>query len=76
MDWGPLCPGQPMTPGRWDMAAKPKRENAILPFAQSEVARKRLPGAQHVALEGAGHVPMSDAPDEIVALIEKTIADA
>lgn len=50
--------------------------DAILPFAQSGIARKRLPGARHVPLEGAGHVPMSDAPDEIIALIEKTIADA
>lgn len=46
----------------------------ILPFSQAAVARERLPEARHVSLEGAGHVPMYDATDEILALIEKTTA--
>ena len=45
----------------------------ILPVAQAAVARARLPRARHVLLEGAGHVPMIDRPDEIAALVDETI---
>lgn len=45
----------------------------ILPYRQSARARLRLPNADHVPLVGAGHVPMTDCPDEIVALVEATI---
>lgn len=48
----------------------------ILPFSQSDRARLRLPLADHVPLVGAGHVPMSDCPDEIVALVEATIGQS
>ena len=41
----------------------------ILPPWQAEVARAVLPGAEHVRLPGVGHVPMWDAPDEIVRLL-------
>lgn len=51
-------------------------KDRILPYAQAEIARRRLPDAVHVPLDGAGHVPMIDAPEEIIALIEKTIVDA
>lgn len=51
-------------------------KDMILPYAQAAVARRRLPNAEHVALEGCGHVPMIDCPDEIVALVEKTIGRA
>lgn len=51
-------------------------KDLILPYGQAEVARKRLPKATHVPLVGAGHVPMIDAPDEIIALIDETIARA
>lgn len=44
----------------------------ILRYAQAERARTRLPGARHVALDGCGHVPMSDAPDAVVAVIRET----
>lgn len=48
----------------------------ILPFGHAKVARKRLPNATHVTLEGAGHVPMIDEPARIIELIEKTTASA
>lgn len=50
--------------------------DVILPIGQAEVARRRLPGARHVPLEGAGHVPMIDAPDLIVELVEETTSRA
>ena len=48
----------------------------ILPFRQASVAKRILPHALHVPLEGAGHVPMIDAAHEIVELIDATIARA
>lgn len=48
----------------------------ILPYRQSALARRRLPHAVHVPLEGAGHVPMIDAPDQIIELVETTITRA
>jgi pimeloyl-ACP methyl ester carboxylesterase len=44
----------------------------ILPPAQAQVARERLPRARHVALEACGHVPMSDDPDRVATLILHT----
>jgi pimeloyl-ACP methyl ester carboxylesterase len=48
----------------------------LLPYRQAATAERRLPGARHVALPGAGHVPMSDDPALIVAVVEETIARA
>jgi pimeloyl-ACP methyl ester carboxylesterase len=48
----------------------------ILPFAQSGLARERLPLAQHTALPNCGHVPMVDDPELIVRIIDRTIASA
>ncbi|MDT9594139.1 alpha/beta fold hydrolase [Nocardioides zeae] len=49
-------------------------KDRILPYAQSARARRVLPDADHVPLVGAGHVPMADCPEEIVALIDATVA--
>ncbi|HEY1134530.1 MAG TPA: alpha/beta hydrolase [Nocardioides sp.] len=51
-------------------------KDRILPYRQSARARQRLPHADHVPLNGAGHVPMSDCPDEIVALVDATVRQA
>lgn len=48
----------------------------ILPFAQSALARERLPEATHVGLPHCGHVPMSDAPELIVRIIGENCAAA
>jgi pimeloyl-ACP methyl ester carboxylesterase len=44
----------------------------ILRFGQSELARRRLPDAHHVALPHCGHVPMVDDPELVVRVIEQT----
>ncbi len=49
-------------------------KDLILPFRQSALARKVLPNAVHVELDGAGHVPMIDATDEIVSQIDAAVA--
>lgn len=46
----------------------------LLPPVQARTARRRLPRARHVPLAGAGHVPMVDVPEQIVAIVEETIA--
>lgn len=51
-------------------------KDRILPYRQAATAKKRLPGARHVALEGAGHVPMIDEPVRLVELVEETIKEA
>lgn len=48
----------------------------ILPFGQAAVARARFPDATHVTLDGAGHVPMVDAPEDIIELIDATVVRA
>lgn len=45
----------------------------LLPYAQATTARRMLPRARHEPLTGAGHVPMLDAPERIVELVEETI---
>lgn len=49
-------------------------KDRILPYRQAARARKRLPQAVHVTLDGAGHVPMIDCPTHILGLIDQTIA--
>ena len=44
----------------------------LLPHRQSLRARERLPEARHVDLPGCGHVPMSDDPDLVAAVILQT----
>jgi pimeloyl-ACP methyl ester carboxylesterase len=47
----------------------------ILPYGQMERARQLVPDARFVTLEGAGHVPMADCPDEIATLICGVVAE-
>jgi pimeloyl-ACP methyl ester carboxylesterase len=49
-------------------------KDAVLPYAQASVARRRLPRARHVELAGLGHVPMSDDPGRVAAVILETTA--
>jgi pimeloyl-ACP methyl ester carboxylesterase len=49
-------------------------KDRILPYGQMARARRLVPDAQFVTLEGAGHVPMSDCPEAIAELIRGTIA--
>ncbi|MDT0203763.1 alpha/beta hydrolase [Nocardioides sp. AE5] len=49
-------------------------KDRLLPYRQARTARKRLPEAHHVALVGAGHVPMMDAAGTIVDIINETVA--
>ncbi len=51
------------------------RDRILLP-RQAERARALLPAARHVALPGAGHVPMFDEPDLVAALILETVGRA
>ena len=48
----------------------------LLPYRQAATAPERLPEADHVALPGCGHVPMSDDPALVVSVVEATIARA
>jgi pimeloyl-ACP methyl ester carboxylesterase len=50
------------------------RDALLLP-TQARRARERLPGAQHVWLHGCGHVPMSDDPDQVTAVILRGSAE-
>lgn len=45
----------------------------LLPFSQSATARERVPEAEHIAIVGAGHVPMIDQPEQIARIIDTTI---
>jgi pimeloyl-ACP methyl ester carboxylesterase len=44
------------------------RDGLLLP-TQARRARRRLPNANHVWLRGCGHVPMSDDPEQVAAVI-------
>lgn len=48
----------------------------ILPLHMADLARKRIPQAEHVTLHGCGHMPMSDDPSLITSVILDTIAAA
>lgn len=47
------------------------RDRIFLPH-QLDRARAKLPRARHELLSGCGHVPMSDDPDQVAALILQT----
>ena len=44
------------------------KDRVLLPY-QAERARRQLPAAEHVRLEGSGHVPMSDDVDGVVDVL-------
>ena len=44
------------------------KDRVLLPY-QGERARKQLPGAEHIWLEGSGHVPMSDDVEGVVDVL-------
>ena len=48
----------------------------LLHYRQSRVARAKLSNAVFVPLEGCGHVPMIDAPETVLQVIDETIARA
>ncbi|MEP7176011.1 MAG: alpha/beta fold hydrolase [Gemmatimonadales bacterium] len=41
------------------------REDRMTPFAQHELARRAMPGAEFVAVDGAGHAPHYERPDVV-----------
>jgi pimeloyl-ACP methyl ester carboxylesterase len=49
-------------------------QDRILRPHQADRAKARLPDARHVALDGCGHVPMSDDPGRVARLIIETTA--
>jgi len=51
-------------------------KDRLLRYRQAKEARRRLPAARHLPLPGCGHVPMIDAPDLVVSVIERTIGRA
>ena len=44
----------------------------IFPPRQAEVARRVMPAARHVVLDGCGHIPMPDDPALVTAVILET----
>ncbi|WTF81335.1 hypothetical protein OG856_41385 [Streptomyces sp. NBC_01594] len=42
----------------------------------ADLARERIPQAEHVTLPGCGHMPMSDDPALIASVILGTVAAA
>jgi pimeloyl-ACP methyl ester carboxylesterase len=45
------------------------RDRLLWPFPQARRAVKAIPGARHVPIRGAGHLPMWDKPDEVIRLL-------
>lgn len=48
----------------------------ILPLHMADLARERIPQAEHVTLPGCGHMPVSDDPALISSVVLDTIAAA
>lgn len=48
----------------------------ILPLHMADLARERIPQAEHVTLPGCGNMPMSDDPALICSVVLDTIAAA
>ena len=46
-----------------------EKDRLLLYARQSARARRRLPGARHVTLEGCGHVPTWDDPEQIARVL-------
>ena len=44
------------------------KDRVLLPY-QAERARRQLPNARHIWLEGSGHVPMSDDVEGVVDVL-------
>ncbi len=51
-------------------------KDRLLPYRQSREAKRQLPAARHLPLPDCGHVPMVDAPDLIVSVIDGTVGRA
>ena len=62
-DWRPQMPACPTT------IAWAQRDRLLLAGRQAPRARRWLPEARHVTLEGCGHVPMWDDPEQVARAI-------
>ena len=61
--WRPEMPAVPTT------IAWAQHDRLLLTGRQAPRARRRLPGARHVILEGCGHVPTWDDPEQVARAI-------
>lgn len=50
------------------------RQDAVVPFANSDQVRARLTGAEFHELEGAGHSPHYEMPDRVVPILRRFLA--
>lgn len=50
------------------------REDRLIPLASGQWFAKTIPGAELVILEGVGHAPMEEAPDETAAAVAAFLA--
>lgn len=44
-------------------------EDELIPVEAGRKAAKKIPGARFVAIEGSGHVPMEERPEELVEVV-------
>jgi pimeloyl-ACP methyl ester carboxylesterase len=63
---GPACP---VTVG-WG-----EKDRLLLYSRQSARARRLLPDARHLTLEGCGHVPTWDDPEQVARVLLEASAD-